>query len=207
MNKLFFMIFVAFAVLSFACDDKDKEQTNTPVCEPACNAVTDECVCKTVDGKELCACEAKAVDDPCKDKAELDTCGDNKVCTKDGETLVCKDKPVTEVACDHVCNAETEECVVGDDGKNVCRAKEVKPTPTCDPACEGDTECKCSEPDADGKVTCTCEAKEVKPVNPCSDKSENDECGENKTCQKVDDVLECKDKPVVEEPTQPIPVE
>ena len=88
MNKLLFMIFTVFAILFFACDDKDKEQTNTPVCEPACNA-SEECKCETVDGKETCACEAKAVDDPAKecfcDEAKTVKCpeGGKETCTAD----------------------------------------------------------------------------------------------------------------------------
>jgi hypothetical protein len=95
---------------------KDKPVPN-PMCEPACNTDTEECVCeadkceckpRTV---EECKCEddtacpegdkakcvATPVEDKCTGKSEGDECDTDKTCQKgEADKLECKDKPADQ---------------------------------------------------------------------------------------------------------------
>ena len=125
MKKLLTILFAISALIFVACEDKDDKDATpddkTPaveVCNPACNADTETCVCKDTDaGDHVCACEAKATEEckcddgsacpdggkdacpkhedaKCAGKAENDECDVNKTCQKgEGDKLECKDKP------------------------------------------------------------------------------------------------------------------
>ena len=128
---------------------------------------------------------------------------DNDNDKKDGDT----NPPVEECKCD-------DGTACPDGGKEAC----AKPAPTCDPACNAETEdclceadkCECRAKDApaacdpaceDGKTKCECtnDACACVPVNPptneCDGKNVGDECAEGKTCQAEGEGLACKDKP------------
>ena len=101
---------------------------------------------------------------------------DNDNDKKDGDVT----PPVEDCFCDE---AKTVACPDG--GKDAC----TKPAPTCDPACNVETEdCLC---EAD---KCECRAKDATADDTCKDKAENDACGDNKVCMKDGNALVCKDK-------------
>lgn len=223
MKKLLTILFAISALIFVACEDKDdKDATNedkTPaveVCDPACNADAETCVCKDTDaGDHVCACEAKATEE-CK-------CDDGSACPEGGKDACPKHE---DAKCDPAC-AEDKECKCE---ANKCECVDKAHAPKCDPACNAETEdCVCAEDKCECKAKeasveeCFCDdaktvacpegGKDACPADPsatedaCKDKAENADCGENKTCQKGEgDKLECKDKPadpVPSEPTQP----
>lgn len=138
------------------------------------------------------------------DDKDNDTQAENPVCdpacTEDKECKCAEDKcecvEVTSApTCDPACNTETEDCVCAE-GKCECKAKEPAPE-----------ECFCDDAKT---VACPEGGKDACPADPsatediCKDKTENDDCGENKTCQKSEgDKLECKDKPTDPAPADP----
>lgn len=221
MKNLLTFLFVMFTLIFAACENEGNdgavpEEPTEPVvgvCEPACNSDTEDCVCKdTEDGETACTCEVKPVEEcKCDDGT---TCpeGGKEACPKHEEPAVCEPACVEGKECR--CEADKCECV-----------DKVAPAPTCEPACNPDTdecvceadkceckprtveECKCEDgtpcPEGD-KAKCVAAPVEDK----CAGKSEGDECDTNKTCQKGEaDKLECKDKPAEpaepEEPTEP----
>ena len=214
MKKLLTILFAISALIFVACEDKDDKDATpddkTPaveVCNPACNADTETCVCKDADaGDHVCACEAKATEE-CK-------CDDGSACPEGGKDACPKHE---DAKCDPAC-AEDKECKCEADK---CECVDKAPAPKCDPACNADTEdclceadkceckprnveeCKCDDgtacPDND-KAKCAAAPVEDK----CAGKAENDECDANKTCQKGEgDKLECKDKPAEQTPVEP----
>lgn len=108
---------------------KDKPAPN-PMCEPACNTDTEECVCeadkceckpRTV---EECKCEdgtacpegdkvkcvVAPVEDKCTGKSEGDECDTNKTCQKgEADKLECKDKPADQTPAEPSEPTEPEE--------------------------------------------------------------------------------------------------
>lgn len=217
MKKLLTILFAISALIFVACEDKDdKDATNedkTPaveVCDPACNADAETCVCKDTDaGDHVCACEAKATEE-CK-------CNDGSACPEGGKDACPKHE---DAKCDPAC-AEDKECKCEADK---CECVDKAHAPKCEPACNPDTEdclceadkceckprnveeCKCDDGSAcPGNDKAKCAAAPVE--DKCVGKAENDECDANKTCQKGEgDKLECKDKPAdpaPSEPTQP----
>lgn len=189
----------------------EKKEVPAPACEPAC---TDDKECKCVEAE--CACVPKVPEVP---KCEDMKCAEDETCACDDKECKCEKKveePV-EPKCDPACNVETEDCVCAEDkcecrakdapveecfcdegktvkcpegGKDACEAVPVNPPVNeCDPVCEENKECKCAE------EKCECIDKVVE--NVCKDKSEGDECGENKVCMKGEgEELACMDKPV-----------
>lgn len=195
------------------CKCEEKE-VPAPACEPACD---EDKECKCVD--DGCMCVPKVPEVP---KCEDMKCAEDETCTCDDKECKCEKKAEEPVCvCDPACNAETEDCVCAE-GKCECKAKDAPveecfcdegktvkcpeggkeacetapvnpPANECDPVCEENKECKCAE------EKCECVDKVVE--NSCKDKSEGDECGENKVCMKGEgDELACMDKPV-EEPS------
>lgn len=186
MKKLLTILFAISALIFVACEDKDDKDATTEdktpvveVCNPACNADTETCVCKDTDaGNHVCACEAKATEE-CK-------CDDGSACPEGGKDACPKHE---DAKCDPECNADTEDCLCEAD-KCECKPRNVE-------------ECKCEDgtacPDND-KAKCAATPVEDK----CAGKAENDECDTNKTCQKGEgDKLECKDKPADSTPAEP----
>lgn len=181
MKKLLTILFAISALIFVACEDKDdtpEDKTSAvEVCNPACNADTETCICKDTDaGDHVCACEAKATEE-CK-------CDDGSACPEGGKDACPKHE---DAKCDPACDETIQDCVCVED-KCECKPRNVE-------------ECKCDDgttcPDND-KAKCAATPVEDK----CAGKAENDECDANKTCQKGEgDKLECKDKPA--EPTQP----
>lgn len=184
-----------------ADDNKSCVEDAAPKCEgePACNPACEDgsdCICR--DG--AWACVPADVTDKCDPK-----CPEGKKCECTNDVCACADIVPPKNDCDG--KSAGDDCGEGKtcqaEGEGLACKDKPATASTCDPACDADTqECKCDDPDAEGKVTCACEAKT--PADPCSGKSENDECGENKTCQKSDgDALSCKDKPADPAPANP----
>ena len=224
------MVTVCFA----ACDDKDDNKQETNVCDPAtCEMAANatEMACSDVGQCVVKACaetfkvaeDAKSCESV-EPACECDpACKDSEDCVK-GEDGACgckaKEKPA---ACDPACEGN-KECKCAEDK---CECVEPAPAPTCDPSCNAETEdcvcakdkCECKAKEApaeecfcdDAKtVACpeggkdACQADPSATENACKDKSENADCGENKTCQKGEgDKLECKDKPADPAPSEP----
>ena len=232
MKKLLTILFAISTLIFVACEDKDDKDAapddKTPaveVCDPACNADTETCVCKDTDaGDHTCACEAKATDEckcddgsACPDSGK-DACPKHEdakcdpACDEAKEDCLCeadkcecraKDAPADDPCKNKEAGADCAEgkvCTAAEDGKLVCMDKPA-PAPACNPACDAEKQdCVC---EAD---KCECKDKNAaEPEDPCKDKAENADCGENKTCQKGegDNKLECKDKPADPAPTQP----
>lgn len=205
------MIFAIMVTICFAaCDDKDDSKQETNTCTPA--------TCEMVEHATEMGCDDAG---HCIVKACADTfkvAEDAKSCETDAPACTC----------DPACK-DDEDCIKGEDGTCGCRAKDI--TDKCDPKCEGDTKCECTmdacacvpvtpaptcEPACNDETEdclcdadkCECRAKDAQPdpsatEDACQSKSENDACGENKTCQKGEgDKLECKDKPADPAPAE-----
>lgn len=176
-------------------EDAKSCEADAPVCtcDPACKE--DEDCIKGEDG--ACGCRAKDKPATC-DPA----CEESKTkceCTTEACTCV----PVTPVpTCEPACQ-EGKECKCVEDK---CDCADVNPpAPTCKPACDEATQdCVCAEDKCECKTKGASQPDPSATENACKDKAENDECGENKTCQNGEgNKLECKDKPAASTPAEP----